>query len=133
MVGSPGRSGGNRRKTGVDRSRIDGQPSKPELSPAASKKWDALLSQLEPNLLRKIDSHQLKLLCELLAHGDALANIVATDPSDHKAGRMLVNVSQQVHRLSAVFGLSPFDRARIDVPETKEPSAFDDWLSRAGA
>ena len=130
MVGIAGRSGGNHRNDGSEMTADDGGPLKPSLPDAAGRKWDELISQLPAGSLRKIDVHELRILSELLAMADGLAEACRLVPSDHKTARVYLNVVSQVHRLSAAFGLNPGDRKRLGIaPVTAEPDAFELWLA----
>ncbi len=115
MVGVAGRSGGDRWNDGADRTAVDGGPSKPDLPESVGKKWDELIEQLPAGSLRKIDCHELRILAELLAMADGLAETCRCDPSDHRAARVYLNTVAQVHRLSASFGLNPGDRKRLAI------------------
>ncbi len=133
MAGTAGRSGGNRKKIGVDRTKKDGLPVCPKTASAAIKrKWKELLGQLENSILRGVDCHQLFVLCQLLDSVDVLAERLRQDPLDDRARRLLVQTAASINRLSVQFGLSPLDRKRLDAEPEREPSAFDDWLKRAG-
>ncbi len=131
MVGIPGRSGGDRWNEGVDRTAGDGGPLKPNLPDAVGRKWDELVSQLPAGSLRKIDGHELRILSELLTMADSLAESCRLDPSDYKAARLFINVTTQVHRLSAGFGLNPSDRKRLAIaPMVDEEDGFAAMLKR---
>jgi hypothetical protein len=117
---------------GVDHSEADGGPSKPELPEAVAAKWDQLVDQLPKNSLRRIDEHELKLLAELLVMADNLSKVTLADPGDHQSGRLFLNVTDRIHRLSASFGLNPGDRKKLSIVEPVVESAFTDWLARAG-
>ena len=131
MVGIPGRSGGDRWNDGVDRTADDGGPRKPDLPDAVGKKWDELVEQLPSGSLRKIDGHELRILAELLAMADSMAEACRRDPSDHRAARVFLNVVGQVHRLSASFGLNPGDRKRLAIaPVVEDESDFASMLRR---
>jgi phage terminase small subunit len=121
MPGTPGRTGLGKCKKGVDRTSSDGLPVKPRgMSKAAASKWKELMNQLEQSVLRKADSHQLRLLAEILAQTDSVIAALAENPDDLGLHRVFMNYSQQVHRLSAQFGLSPGDRQRLDFAPPKE-------------
>ena len=125
MPGTYGRSG--RQTLGADHSRDDGGPIEPEnVSAAASVKWRELLTQLSVKELRKVDVHELRLLCELLALSDALAAAVVLDPTDLKSARLLIQTAAQIHKFSAVFGLNPHDRKRLNF-EVEEHDDADEW------
>jgi hypothetical protein len=128
MTGSAGRSGGDRKTVGVDTTPEDSGPTKPNLPPKVSTKWDQLIEQLPKKSLRKIDCHELKLLAELLTMADQLSSAAIEDPTDHQTGRLFLNVCDRVHRLSASFGLNPGDRKRLSLdPGNDEPDAFKLW------
>lgn len=131
MPGTPTRSGGNR-DLYVDTTRNDGPPQEPAgLSTEASNKWQELLGQLPTEALRQIDVHQLRLLCELLAQSDGLAQSIATDPANDKARRLFLATCDRVAKLSASFGLSPLDRKRSKLePEPAVDDGFDAWLAK---
>ncbi len=131
MVGVAGRSGGDRWNDGCDRSADDGGPLKPSLPDAVGQKWDELIVQLPSGSLRKIDCHELRILAELLAMADSLAEACRRDPSDHRAARVYLNTVAQVHRLSASFGLNPGDRKRLAIaPVVEDESDFASMLRR---
>ena len=131
MVGIPGRSGGDRWNDGVDRTADDGGPRKPDLPDSVGRKWDELVEQLPAGSLRKIDSHELRILSELLAMSDSLAEACRRNPSDHKTARVYLNTVAQVHRLSAAFGLNPGDRKRLAIaPVQEDESDFAAMLRR---
>lgn len=132
MVGTAGRSGGNR-QNGIDRTKPNGGPVKPQdLASEVDPIWDELLGQLPSHALRAIDVHELRLLCETLLMSRRLAEQVRLDPADHKAGRLLLNVVDRIHRMSAAFGLSPADRKRLDIEadELDEDDPFNELLVR---
>ena len=104
MVGIAGRSGGDRWNEGVDRTADDGGPLKPSLPDSVAKKWDALVSQLPAGCLRKIDCHELRILAELLAMTDSLAEACRRDPSDHRAARVYLNTVAKCIGLVRVLG-----------------------------
>ena len=109
-------SGGDR-TLGRDGFEMDGLPSMPKrLNEQEQAIWGQLLEQLPPTLLRKIDTHQLATLVELLAMKDRLAGFVKADATDLKSTRLYIQTSQQINRLSAMFGLDPVSRARLKLP-----------------
>ena len=130
MPGTPGRSGNFAQ--GQDRTATDGPPDLPAgISAGARAKWFALMDQLHLDLLRQADQHQLRMLAELLALADVYQATVAQDPMDHKTARLLLQVAQQVNRLSAAYGLAPSDRKRLSITEQAPgPDEFQEWLAR---
>ena len=61
-------------------------------SKIASERWHQLLAQMKQEQLHRIDIHELRLLCQLLALSEALCRKTKTDPSDSKSCRMLNQV-----------------------------------------
>lgn len=130
MTGTSGRSGGSR-VVSVDRTLADGLPELPMgQSNAFNSKWSEVLSQLPKDALRKIDVHQLAILCHLLNHAEQLAALLESDPSDHKARRLFLQTGQSVNRLSAQFGLSIADRSRLNIEPQREKDVFEEFLER---
>ena len=128
MVGTAGRSGGDRFTDSVDPTKLDGGPVKPELPEALSRIWDALLPQLHQPSLRNVDVHEIKILVELLHLKAQLWEIVSVDPTDSKLNRQYINVVDRIHKLSAVFGLNPSDRRRLKQDVVEVQDAADEWL-----
>lgn len=131
------RSGGSR-ELHTDRTKADGGPKQPEgLTAAAKNKWVEVLSQLPTESLRRIDTHQLRLLSELLAQADALAQAIDDDQCNAQARRLFLATVDRVAKLSASFGLSPLDRqrAKLELAPVKdaEEVAFEKWLARGKA
>lgn len=134
MVGTPGRSGGNRYQ-GNDLFPVDGTPEPPhEASVSFMRHWRFLVANLPAVALRKIDAIQMGILCELLVEIEQLSELIEADPSDLKARSLRLRVSQQVSRLSAQFGLSPSDRQRLSIePEQDEEDPVAGLLARMRA
>lgn len=124
---SSSRSGGDR-SFGDDMTPEDGGPVMPaDLDPAVAAKWTRISDQLTKHILRKIDEHQLKVLCELLVLSDSLADQTRKDPTDRQAQRLLLATSDKIVRIGASFGLTPGDRRRMKIepePEIDEIQAF---------
>lgn len=89
------------------------------LSAGVAAKWNQLVADIQPGLLRQVDVHQLRLLAELLHGADVLAARLTSDPTDEKARRLFLGTCDRVQRLSSMFGLSPVDRARMKIDVTK--------------
>ena len=79
------------------------------------------MGQLPVHALRRIDCHELKILCDLLVVADELGKRLEQDATDLKSARMLVQVAAQIHRFSAVFGLNPADRKRLAIADESPP------------
>lgn len=123
------RSGGNRTASD-DNFPFDGVPSRP--SPWGKEEnevWTTLLAQIPPELLRRSDAYQLKILCELIVRERKLAEQCRMDALDHKANRSHLQVSQHICRLSTMFGLSPIDRRRIRLQPQKPQDDADEWMA----
>jgi hypothetical protein len=131
MPGTPGRSGNF--ATGQDGTAADGPPDVPVgISAGGRAKWFSLMDQVPVDILRQVDQHQLRMLAELLALADTYQAKVAADPMDHKTVRLLLQVAQQVSRLSAAYGLAPSDRKRLNIATgSTEPDEFQQWLARS--
>lgn len=132
MPGTPGRSG--KFAAGHDGTAADGPPDVPAgISAGGRVKWFELMDQLHIDLLRKADQHQLRMLAELLHLADTYQATLAGDPADHKTARLLLQVAQQVNRLSAAYGLAPGDRKRLGVSnKPAEPDEFLQWVTNSG-
>jgi len=128
MVGTAGRTGGDRFIDGVDPTKVDGGPVKPDMPEALSRVWDELVPQLHQSSLRHIDVHEIKILCELLLMKSQLWQFVSVDPTDSKLNRQYINVVDRIHKLSAVFGLNPSDRRRLKQDVVEVADAADEWL-----
>lgn len=129
MVGSNGRSGGDRTISQCDTSPVDGGPQCPsDLPESVAGKWRSIVEQIPAGALREIDGHQLRILCELLHGADVLAEQVRADCMNDKARRMYLQTCDRVNRLSAQFGLSPMDRRRVNLqPAESEWDEVDKW------
>jgi hypothetical protein len=134
MVGVGGRSGGNRKYDGAEMTPDDGGPIKPDLPQAVGQKWDELVRQMPTGSLREIDGHELRILAELLVMTESLAEVVRSEPANHRAARVYLNTVVQVHRLSASFGLNPGDRKRLAIaPRVDEQDGLAMMLKRRSA
>lgn len=122
-------SGGDR-SLGNDGFPEDGPPIAPKgLSEAEQAFWDQIIDQVPTAFLRRIDVYQLRTLCELLALKDRIAGFMKADPTDLKATRLYIATSQQVNRLSAMFGLDPVSRARLKLSPVQPDDPFTEWLN----
>lgn len=120
------RSGGDRVANGNDTFPKDGLPSRPaNFSKLENEYWTTLLSQIPNDLLRRVDSHQLRTLCECMALRDTLHKAVTDDPLDKTVFSHYMRTVQQIQKLSPVFGLGPIDRRRMKLEPQEEEG--DDW------
>ena len=135
-MGGKGSGGlGGQQKSKADLSPPDGLPSKPRgLGKDISHTWDALISQIQPTLLRKIDVHQLTSLAELICHSKALSQAARSNPNDPGLTRVWLGTCDQIRKLSSAFGLSPLDRSRLDIrPVQDEHDPYQELLERRKA
>lgn len=121
------RSGGDRVANGQDSFPADGLPSRPsEFSKDENKYWTVLLGQLPNELLRRIDCHQLRTLCECMALRDRLYQLLTLDPLDKTVFSHYMRTVQQIARLSPIFGLGPLDRRRMKIDNAAKEEE-EDW------
>lgn len=126
MAGSA-RSGGDRVANGDDTFPRDGLPSRPMgLSKPETEYWTQLLSQLPNEILRRVDVHQLRSLCECLAGRDELSAAWKANRADKDIFSIYMRTIQQIGRLSPVFGLGPIDRRRMKLAVVEE-SDDEEW------
>jgi len=128
MVGTAGRSGGDRYIVGNDPTPSDGGPKKPKLKGVLSQIWDELIPQLHGPSLRSADVHELKILCELLHLKNQLWEVVSTDPTDSRLNGQYLKVIEKIHKLSVVFGLNPSDRRRLKQDTVQAHDSADEWF-----
>jgi phage terminase small subunit len=108
----------------------------PDLSAAASPKWDEIIALLPKNYLAPIDGFELKILVVLLTQSDGLAAKLEADPDAESTHRLYLNVCKQIHQLSAAFGLNPHDRSRLGLVEepTDDPEdPITQFLAQIGS
>ncbi len=121
------RSGGDRVANGEDTFPRDGLPSRPaSFTKAENEYWTTLLSQIPNELLRRVDVHQLRTLCECMALRDLLYLTLRNDPLDKAVFSHYIRTVQQIQRLSPVFGLGPIDRRRMKLSTPMEDDG-DEW------
>lgn len=113
MPGTAGRSGGDRVSQGADNFPSSSVELPQSLGGPELEVWRQIMGMLPPEMLRSVDVFQLKVLCDSLVHIDRLAAAMQADPEDHKVATRYLQFAQHITRLSAQFGLSPADRARI--------------------
>jgi hypothetical protein len=98
-----------------------------DLSPDVTAKWQEVIGQLDRRMLRAIDCHELTILARLLALFDSLSARVDVAPDDVASTRLLLQVVDRVHRLSAAFGLSPADRCRLRIEPEPVENPLDEF------
>ena len=120
------RSGGDRVANGCDTFPQDGLPSRPVRVMTVDEYWTQLLDQIPNDLLRRVDVHQIRTLCECMALRDRLYKTLSDDPLDKTVFSHYMRTVQQIQRLSPVFGLGPIDRRRMKL-EPQEAEEQDEW------
>jgi len=121
------RSGGDRVANGADSFPKDGLPSRPiDLTKEENQIWTDLMNQIPNDLLRRVDSHNLKTVCELIALKDRLGLSMKNDPEDMRIVAKYLSTCQQINRLSSQYGLSPIDRRRMKL-DAKDEESDDEW------
>ena len=131
MAGTAGRSGGRNAKRSSN-AIGDGTPISPRaLSPRATALFSWLVDKLDADDPKsnwhRIDGALLASLAEVMESQERIASMIADDPSDLALYRLRNQFAQQVVRMSALVGLSPFDRARQPAIEPEQES--DDPLA----
>jgi hypothetical protein len=122
------RSGGDRVANGHDSFPRDGLPSRPTgMSKAENETWTMVMNQLPNELLRRVDCHNLRTLCECIVMRDKLISLLRDDPVDRGIMNNYIKVGQQISRLSAQYGLSPIDRRRMKIEASDDLSSIDEW------
>jgi hypothetical protein len=96
------------------------------LSKPETEYWTSLLSQLPNDLLRRVDVHQLRSLCECLAARDELIKSWRETRADKDLFSLYMRTIQMIAKLSPVFGLGPIDRRRMKIAAPPEDSE-DEW------
>ena len=127
MSGTAGRSGGDRVSCGKD-----GFPQSDLVVPASlgddeKQVWRQLVEMIPADLLRSIDYIQLRILSESVVHIEKLAQVMRSDPDDHKASTRYLQFGQHITRLSAQFGLSPADRSRLKFEPPNPDDDASEW------
>ena len=135
MAGSKGRSGGRNRKVTTGKS--DGKPASPRpLSATATTYFKWLLARLgagkKESAWCKIDGALLATLSELLESQERVSTMLAQMPESLELHRLRNALAGQMQRLSAVVGLSPFDRARLpaELPVDGKDDPFEKIMRR---
>jgi phage terminase small subunit len=122
------RSGGDRVANGEDTFPQDGLPSRPShFDETENKFWTLLMSQLPNELLRRVDAIQLQSLCENMAARDKYYKLLKDDPLDKTVFSHWMRCTQQIQRLSPVFGLGPLDRRRMKIAQPDNTDDADEW------
>jgi phage terminase small subunit len=98
--------------------KMTGRPKKPQgLCPAGRKLWDDV-SRLARVYLKEIDTASLRQMCEIWGLYRQSLAAAKKDPIDKENRIAVLGYSSEFQRLAARFGLTPCDRAKIQVEET---------------
>jgi len=125
-------SGGNRVTFGSDKSKKDGLPVCSHNAPIeVQERFTELLTMIPAQAFRKIDAILLEKLAFYELHARKLQVMIDADPTDFKASSVLLRVTEQIMRLSGLFGLSPADRRRINLEVQEEEDEFTSWAKSA--
>lgn len=121
------RHGGRRRAP-----RTTGEPARPAgLSAAARALWAELVPALVASgVAGAIDAPALEAMCEAFAEYRAARKIRARSLAEKRQRQMLVNGALREWRaLAARFGLTPADRAKLEVEQDGETAnPFEEYL-----
>lgn len=124
------RSGGDRVANGQDTFPRDGLPSRPPgLSKEENTYWTLLLDQIPNELLRRVDVHLLRKVCECMSLGDLYIKQLHQDPLGRHTLNSYLKVTAVVKQLSPVFGLGPIDRRRMKLEQQQAGDDADEWSS----
>ena len=135
MAGSLGRSGGRNRKATCNAT-SDGMPISPRaLAPRAQALFGWVVDKLSADDPKsgfaRVDGAVIATLAEILQSQEQVSSMLADNPADLQLHRLRNNLASQIVRLSAVLGLSPFDRSRQPTVEIADDSnVFEDILRR---
>lgn len=122
------RSGGDRVANGDDSFPRDGLPSRPsDFGEEHNKIWTQLMSQIPNELLRRVDAVQLQSLVENIVERNAYYKLLQQDRTDKTIFSHWMRCTQQIQRLSPVFGLGPLDRRRMKLAQQDNDDDADDW------
>lgn len=121
------RSGGDRVANGEDTFPKDGLPSRPaHFDKEHNECWTLLMSQIPNDLLRRVDAHQLQSLVENIVSRNVYYKLLCDDRLDKTVFSQWMRATQQIQRLSPIFGLGPLDRRRMKLTATEEETD-DEW------
>ena len=122
------RSGGDRVANGQDTFPKDGLPSRPaHFDGEHNEVWTQLMSQIPNDLLRRVDAIQLQSLVENIVSRNAYYKLLIDDRLDKTAFSHWMRATQQIQRLSPIFGLGPLDRRRMKLEQQGELDDIDEW------
>lgn len=128
MPGAPGRSGGDRVSSGKDGFPQSQLQMPLDLNEVEQLVWSQITGMLPDELLKEIDCFQLRILCECWVHRERLWERINADPTDDKAGRLYLQYTQHIDRLSKQFGMSPADRGRLKFEPAKADDDAEEWM-----
>ncbi len=125
------RSGGLRQDRHAGRKkqpRFEGSPEPPTgLSAEAKKHWQQVVpSLIESGVAKAIDASALAAMCECWAECCGARRLKTNDILERRQRQMLINGALKAWRdLAARFGMTPSDRAKLEVaPDGEEENEF---------
>lgn len=122
------RSGGDRVANGEDTFPRDGLPSRPtHFDKDHNEVWTMLMGQIPNELLRRVDATLLQSLCENIVSRNAYYKLLLADRLDKTVFSHWMRSTQQIQRLSPVFGLGPIDRRRMKLAPQEEEDDAEEW------
>jgi P27 family predicted phage terminase small subunit len=112
--------------------KADGVPTPPDsLTVEAKAHWNQVVPALvESGVAKAIDAPALAAMCESWADLQAARRLKGYDLQEKRQRQMLINAALRAWRdLAARFGLTPADRAKLEVaPDDEEGNAFDKFM-----
>lgn len=121
-----GRHGGR-----VVESRVSGHPDCPDgLNGPAQWLWDMVVIELaEAGVAKRIDTAHLWAMCEVWSLYRTSAEIAKVDPTDKDARIAVVSYLAAFESAAAKCGLTPADRAKLEIDPPAETDEFGQFLS----
>lgn len=103
-----------------------GQPVKPvDLTPEASACWDFVVPEIVAmNIGKTIDSLVLRQMVESWSLMRQCYDVLKNDPSDKDARIAYLGYGHAFESIAARFGMTPSDRSRLRVEDTKKPQGI---------
>lgn len=113
---------------------FDGTPTRPAgLSADARKHWDAIVPRLTTaGVAKAIDAPALTAMCDAWSEYCSARRIKTYDLHERRQRQMLINGALKAWRdLAARFGMTPADRAKLEVgPDGEEGNGFEALLQQ---
>lgn len=112
--------------------KFDGEPERPAgLSADARKHWETIVPALiAQGVAKSIDAPALAAMCEQWGEYCAAKRLKVYDLKEKRQRQMLINAALRAWRdLAARFGMTPTDRAKIEVqPDGEKENPFKQLL-----